>query len=215
MEIKPAKSVKLRIGATSVDNAPIPLTIAKQPLTRVQTATIRHHDSLVDLLDAHKLPTDGSQVILKPGTAEPFDWKDDIYSAVDHGTELLVVPNRPDQLGKDAVQAPHIPSKVAPALARPQFPKLLRDSTPAKRDDVLVHNASEEADARSKGFTVEIPAPQPKVIPAHPPLLAPSNYPKTLKDTTGAGRQNVVVYNEHQEGTAKSMGFTEEVPVAA
>lgn len=179
MEIRLHKTVTLVIAATG--QPALGLTINKPPLSRRQTATVRHHDTATDILDENGINTDGTQVILRPGTNEPFDYDDIVYGEVESNMEVYVVPNREGQVGGDAVKAPAAPSKEATAPTRVPAPpvspfvKLLRNpmSRPGAggnytvrqpdgsftQPDTLVHNLFEESAARQAGFTIEVPAP--------------------------------------------------------
>jgi len=246
MDFKPHKTVTLVIGETTPPvppttpgpddpksaAAPAPastyqsrmLTLNKGPQPRSQSATIRHHDTAVDVMDAYGIPTDGSQVILKPGTNVPFEADEVLYDEVEDKSNLLVVTNVPGQVGEGAALAPVVPSKVAPVrgpfpppadggvVNQVGYPKLLQDSSGKGRPDVLVHNQDEEVSSRRDGFTNEIPAPAGVTTF---PVTAGTGFPKTLKDTSSLKRPNVTVNNSDEEADMRRLGFTVEVPTPA
>lgn len=177
MLIQPAKSVTLVIGETSKPGtSPAPISTSKSMLPRRQGATIRHYDTIISVLEKHSVYTDGSRVILRPGTNEAFEYEDDLYASVEDGLELFIVPNREGQVGWDAIKAPALRPRVvavpvvaadepAPSTLGPsasvgadEYPKTLRDSI-SDRPDRLVEHQTEEIVARHEGFTVEVPAP--------------------------------------------------------
>jgi hypothetical protein len=134
----------------------------KPVVSRKQTAKIRHHETVVDIFKAVNIATDGSLVMLRPGTNGAFDYDDQPYDDVESDAELLVVPNRADQVGPGTALAPLpvvappvVPPKATPATG---FSKLLRDPR-GGRPDLMVHTAEEESSARADGYTQEIKPP--------------------------------------------------------
>ncbi len=158
VRVKPHLAITILVGERNIAPPPQGVFQHRIPLQN-RTALIRHHETVVDLFKGLSIPTDGSMVMLVPGTSEPFDMMVCPYDDLRGGAVLSVVPNRPDQAGPSAQ-----PSAALPLLPTPPVPysaKLLRD-TDSTRPDLLVRSAAEEAKAKADGYTVEIPAPQSK-----------------------------------------------------
>lgn len=177
MKLKQEKIVTLKIGIP--DTAYVAGT--KKVQRRTQTAVIQHHEFTVDILKKYGIPTDGSMVILMPGSKHPFDADDVPYEEIETNMELLVVPNDPAYVGREANPAPHLPSVIARIAEESHktavklgwatevavegdpksvYPKLLHDPDPSlNKPDKLVHGPEEESEAIADGYTVEIPAP--------------------------------------------------------
>ncbi len=139
-EIRPVKSVLLLIGQRYqfASNAMPPVN--KPPMQKKQSHLLHDHETVVDILKMHKEPTDGSVVMLKPGTDEPFEMDESPYDLADVDATLVIVPNKPralveaekavvdakahaDQAQRDAEQAAYLKihpqaNDIPPAPAR-------------------------------------------------------------------------------------------------
>lgn len=164
--IQPKKTVILLYGDRSTFAAQA-LTVGRPALPKRQAAYVHHHTDIVELLKFIGQPTDGSVVILRPGTIVPFGMDNQPYADVTDGCTLEVVPNRADHIGPFATEAEQIRAESAakslvnlpPAPNTTSiYPKLLSDPK-GGQPDVLVHTADAEKEARAKGLTSEIPAP--------------------------------------------------------
>lgn len=131
-----------------------------------QTVIVNHHEEVHEVMKRNGLPTDDS-VRLLDSAGQPLDHDDILYNHVNQGQKVIAAP-------ADRIFAKH-------KEAEPYKEKLLRspersvlktdefnvvDSDGAfSRPDVLVKSPEEEKDARSDGFTVEVPAPEPEDAP--------------------------------------------------
>lgn len=94
-----------------------------------RTGLVKWQDTVVCILGRMSIPTDGSMVMLRPGTAFPFDMEDrpyeDILPRTDDvsvrnqilaGITLSIVPNQLDQVGPSAKASQAIPIPVVPVV---------------------------------------------------------------------------------------------------
>ena len=95
--IQPPISVQLMVGPTPTAGVP---GAVLQHLTRPQdkTTSVKWHDTVIDILGRLSVPTDGSMVMLMPGTTIPFAMHDQPYSDLTANAVVAVVPNQPGQV---------------------------------------------------------------------------------------------------------------------
>lgn len=173
-EILARKAVILLIGPR---NQPFPTNVmlpvgVKNAAPKKQSAFVNHHDTVVDLLKFGQQPTDGSMVVLQPGTLKAYAMDAQPYDDIENGDIVEIVPNRPDQIGPFLTDTQRVTAEAAavavqqPVVAPASgYPKVLGDPE-SNRPEVTVGNREEEESARANGFTVEKSTqnPEPQIV---------------------------------------------------
>jgi hypothetical protein len=133
-----------------------------------QSYYLNHHDTVVDILKFVHRATDGSEVVLVPGTLAPFAMDDQPYDKVNDGDSLVILPNRAEHIGpflSDYHQAAALnfvnslggaPTRD-PGVSSASYPKTMIDATEQGRRSVNVHTPAEEDKARADGFSSDGP----------------------------------------------------------
>ena len=145
--IQPKKNVTMLIGTRfpfKIDGvAPVGY---KPDVKRSVPCAVNHHDTVVDVLKTLALPTDGSMLLLEPGTIVPFDLDALPYADLKEGGKYEIVPNRADQVGPFAEIADQVnaesfavsllPPKAVPVPAAPveEEVKEEKQEPPAKEE---------------------------------------------------------------------------------
>lgn len=112
VEVQRAFNVRFLIGARAKPLPPgAPFTRPTQPLDRTQP--VRWHDSTVDILERLSQPTDGTMVLLVPGSAFPFSMFTNPWYELREGATVYVVPNNSQQVGDAAEPTPGLPAAPA------------------------------------------------------------------------------------------------------
>lgn len=152
--IKPDISIKLMVGPRN--QVPVPEGVFRRPIP-LQNCTIlvRHQDSVIDILARISRSTDGTLVMLKPGTSFPFQMEDRPYDILRSGVTVSVVPNEPREVGPDAIPSAAIPPDAEPK--EPFIAKVMRDTRTPARPDITVNSAIAELVAVKDGY-VEVTA---------------------------------------------------------
>lgn len=185
IKIKPDVTYKILVGKRATQPTEDEAGFVHKVPLQDRTILVRHHDTVIDIFCRLSIPTDGSMVMLRPGTSLPFCMEDMPYDSlqpldtlhpddptpqsrvgtggvIHGGVTLSVVPNTNDEVGPDArvsASRPMVPLTHDPDEPKGPFKaKLLRD-THSNRPDILVNSVVEENKARADGYDVEIPAP--------------------------------------------------------
>lgn len=112
VEIMPAYNVRFLVGPRAKPPVPgAPFTRPPQPIDKTQP--IRWHDSTVDILGRLSLPTDGSMVLLVPGSALPFSMYTNPWYELRPEATVYIVPNNPQQVGEAVQPTPGLPAAPA------------------------------------------------------------------------------------------------------
>lgn len=89
-QIMPALKITAVIGAR----------FAKKAKMTEQSVPIRWHDRVISILERLGQPTDGSMLMLQPGTAMPFYPLEEPYDDLVDGARVHIVPNAPEEAGE-------------------------------------------------------------------------------------------------------------------
>lgn len=159
IKVQPKIQVTLQVGARTA--APTPgsgFVHRVRPVNK--TCTISWHETVFDILERLSEVSDGSLVMLRPGSPYPFQMWDEPYQALTTGTVLSVVPNSPDQVGPTAEAS-------APIAAVPAPPKLRVPSAEPV--------AEVPVDPAEPAAAVTEPVGEPVVPPIEAPPLVPTD----------------------------------------
>ncbi len=77
---------------------PVLIAVGERGKGIKKSGEVRHYERTVDFLARYNLPSDGSQVLLKPGTKQAFDHLELPYVDVPNHATIEVVPNKADQV---------------------------------------------------------------------------------------------------------------------
>lgn len=101
IKIQPKIAVTILVGPQLPKIAAgVPLGHLAKPANK--TGFITWHDTVYDILARLSEPTDGSLVMLIPGSSYPFQMWDMPYEHLKEGASVYVVPNNPNQVGPTA-----------------------------------------------------------------------------------------------------------------